>query len=58
MSTQGQFCLAVISKYLDLCEQMFKVPYTLPKSDLLVIPDFGAGAMKNWRSVISLVAGI
>ena len=48
---QGSFCLDVASKCLDLYENLFQVPYPLPKSDLLAIPDFGAGAMENWGCV-------
>lgn len=48
---QGTFCLDVASKCLDLYEELFSVPYPLPKSDLLAIPDFAAGAMENWGCV-------
>jgi aminopeptidase N len=43
---QGQFCLDVATKCLDLYAQLFDVPYPLTKSDLLAIPDFAAGAME------------
>ena len=29
----------------------FGIKYPLPKSDLLAIPDFAAGAMENWGAV-------
>uniref|UniRef100_A0A7S2UHQ9 Aminopeptidase n=1 Tax=Attheya septentrionalis TaxID=420275 RepID=A0A7S2UHQ9_9STRA len=48
---QGQFCLDVATKCLDLYAQLFDVPYPLTKSDLLAIPDFAAGAMENWGCV-------
>eukprot|EP00816_Leptocylindrus_hargravesii_P009479 CAMPEP_0196822920 /NCGR_PEP_ID=MMETSP1362-20130617/85343_1 /TAXON_ID=163516 /ORGANISM="Leptocylindrus danicus, Strain CCMP1856" /LENGTH=344 /DNA_ID=CAMNT_0042202615 /DNA_START=194 /DNA_END=1224 /DNA_ORIENTATION=+ len=50
-AAQGTFCLDVASKCLDLYEGLFAVPYPLPKSDLLAIPDFAAGAMENWGCV-------
>ncbi len=43
---QGQFCLQVATKCLDLYSELFSVPYPLQKSDLLAIPDFAAGAME------------
>jgi aminopeptidase N len=48
---QGQFCLDVAVHCLDLFQEIFGVPYPLPKSDLLAIPDFAAGAMENWGCV-------
>lgn len=35
-------------KVLKFYESFFNVPYPLPKTDMVAIPDFGAGAMENW----------
>ncbi|XP_067895953.1 glutamyl aminopeptidase [Heterodontus francisci] len=32
----------------DYFEQYFNISYTLPKLDMIAIPDFGTGAMENW----------
>ena len=45
---QLQFALTVTAAVLTAFEQLFGVPFTLPKLDLVAIPDFGAGAMENW----------
>lgn len=45
---QLQFALNVTAAVLTAFEQLFGVPFTLPKLDLVAIPDFGAGAMENW----------
>ena len=38
-------------KALQFCEQYYRIPYPLPKMDLLAIPDFAFGAMENWGAV-------
>jgi len=51
-SAQGQFALDVAARTLEFFSKYFDVPYPLPKSDLVAIPDFGAGAMENWGLVV------
>ena len=38
-------------KALEYCEQYFKIPYPLPKMDLIAVPDFAFGAMENWGAI-------
>jgi len=45
---QVKFSLDVAVKSLDFYEEYFKIPYPLPKLDLIAIPDFEAGAMENY----------
>ena len=35
-------------KVLSFFEEYFKIPFPLPKSDMIALPDFKAGAMENW----------
>ncbi|KAJ3061776.1 hypothetical protein HK102_008995, partial [Quaeritorhiza haematococci] len=44
----GRYALDVAIKILEFYEKRFQVEYPLPKSDLIAIPDFAAGAMENW----------
>ena len=45
---QAQFALDVKRMALPVYEEIFDVPYPLPKLDTLVAHDFDAGAMENW----------
>ena len=40
---QGRFALDVAVRCLDYLEGYFKIPYPLPKLDLIAIADFAAG---------------
>jgi len=48
---KGRFCLDCAWRCLDFQADQFGVAYPLPKSDLIAIPDFAAGAMENWGCV-------
>lgn len=48
---QGKFALNVAARTLEFFSEYFDIPYPLPKSDLVAIPDFSAGAMENWGLV-------
>ncbi|KAK2980117.1 hypothetical protein RJ640_019540 [Escallonia rubra] len=48
---QGKFALDVAVKTLGLYKEYFAVPYSLPKLDMIAIPDFALGAMENYGLV-------
>ncbi|XP_044135447.1 aminopeptidase N-like [Bufo gargarizans] len=48
---QGEYALNVTRPILEFFENYYGVPYPLPKSDQVAIPDFSAGAMENWGLV-------
>ncbi|KAL2545045.1 Aminopeptidase M1 [Forsythia ovata] len=48
---QGKFALDVAVKTLGLYKEYFAMPYSLPKLDMIAIPDFAAGAMENYGLV-------
>lgn len=48
---QGRFALDVAAKILSFFNDYFGIDYPLPKSDLVAIPDFAAGAMENWYAL-------
>ncbi|XP_073141982.1 aminopeptidase M1 [Henckelia pumila] len=50
-ASQGKFALDVAVKTLGLYKEYFEVPYSLPKLDMIAIPDFAAGAMENYGLV-------
>ena len=52
----GAYALDVAVKCLDLFDDFFRVPYPLPKLDMVAIMDFAAGAMENWGLVTCVVA--
>ena len=45
------FALDVAVKCLDFYEEYFDIPFPLPKSDMVALPDFASGAMENWGLV-------
>ncbi|KAI3514989.1 hypothetical protein L1887_13737 [Cichorium endivia] len=50
-ANQGKFALDVAVKTLGLYKDYFETPYSLPKLDMIAIPDFAAGAMENYGLV-------
>ncbi|KAH3743285.1 puromycin-sensitive aminopeptidase [Pelomyxa schiedti] len=48
---QGRFALDVAVRTLDYYNDYFRIPYPLPKCDMVAIPDFAPGAMENWGLV-------
>ncbi len=48
---QGRFALDVALHALPYFTRWFKIPYALPKLDMVALPDFASGAMENWGLV-------
>ncbi|GAV53957.1 hypothetical protein ZYGR_0AK04590 [Zygosaccharomyces rouxii] len=48
---QGKFALSVASKVVDLFSQLFKIPYPLPKLDLLCVESYSHNAMENFSLI-------
>lgn len=42
------FALNIATRTIDFFDDYFGVPYPLPKSDHVALPDFSSGAMENW----------
>lgn len=42
------FALDIAARTIDFFDDYFGVPYPLPKSDHVALPDFSSGAMENW----------
>ncbi|AJF63150.1 MAG: hypothetical protein QT11_C0001G1026 [archaeon GW2011_AR20] len=47
-NSRAKLALEVTIKALEYYDNYFKIPYPLPKLDLIAIPDFESGAMENW----------
>jgi aminopeptidase N len=45
------FALEHAARTIDFFDEYFGVPYPLPKSDHVALPDFSSGAMENWGLV-------
>ena len=48
---QGKMSLEFTKQFLSYFQNYFKIPYPLPKLDMIAIPDFAAGAMENWGAI-------
>ncbi len=42
------FALDIAVRTIEFFDDYFGIPYPLPKSDHVALPDFGSGAMENW----------
>uniref|UniRef100_A0A1B6C237 Aminopeptidase n=1 Tax=Clastoptera arizonana TaxID=38151 RepID=A0A1B6C237_9HEMI len=45
---QGEYALGLMAPVIEALENFTGVNYSLPKLDLVALPDFSAGAMENW----------
>uniref|UniRef100_A0A8C2F1B6 Aminopeptidase n=1 Tax=Cyprinus carpio TaxID=7962 RepID=A0A8C2F1B6_CYPCA len=55
---QGEYALSVTGTILKFFEDYYNVPYPLPKSDQIALPDFNAGAMENWGLITYRETGL
>ncbi|XP_075149907.1 suppressor of ER stress-induced death [Haematobia irritans] len=44
----ASYALSMVPKALHFFEDFFKIPFPLPKIDMIALPDFASGAMENW----------
>ncbi|XVF25182.1 hypothetical protein REPUB_Repub13aG0191300 [Reevesia pubescens] len=51
-SDEGKFALEVAVKSLDIFTRYFSMPYSLPKLDMVAVPEFSGGAMENYGLII------
>ncbi|KAI8500624.1 hypothetical protein Bbelb_214420 [Branchiostoma belcheri] len=51
-SGAAAYALDIGNRSLTYLEQYYDVGYPLPKSDMVAVPDFAAGAMENWGLII------
>lgn len=47
-SEKGKLALSISVKAIELYTKYFSMPYTLPKLDMVAVPDFSGGAMENY----------
>ncbi len=47
----GKLSLQFTKQFLKWYENYFKIPYPLPKLDMIAVPDFASGAMENWGAI-------
>lgn len=45
---QAEYSLLVMKKSMEKFQDLFKVPFPLPKNDMIAIPNFISGAMEHW----------
>ena len=50
-SPEGHKALDVTRIALEELEKYYRIPYPLPKLDLIAVPEFPAGAMENWGAI-------
>ncbi len=50
-SPEGRKALEVTRIALEELEKYYRIPYPLPKLDLIAVPEFPAGAMENWGAI-------
>ncbi len=50
-SAEGQRALEVARAGLEELERYYRIPYPLPKLDLIAVPEFPFGAMENWGAI-------
>ncbi|XP_029834124.3 aminopeptidase N [Ixodes scapularis] len=49
--TAVEYSLSIGPRILEYYEEYFSIKYPLPKTDMIALPDFSAGAMENWGLV-------